>query len=454
MKKNLMDLEYEWSQQISNSFKNKIPNLFIIFFGIPGWGITTTLGMSGVHLKSLGHNPIRIYYIRGTKEFEKEIKNYDVVIYEELLRANRRKNGQLTAKSKKECQILHDSGCSIISAIGCNPKTNNKGIIKELNKLGFNVIEVYPKDRTLGIESIRLYGIGSTKAIDLFNRINEIPDISFVDQSDEDLEHKKPLSYVIPIYMDNEKIYEIENFLGYGWEHSKVLICPHCYGRVTLGKNEGEKLYSYKPFSNIPEYYSTLHIKNEKGFKIHMGKCPPAFEGDGFFEVITDKQKNIIDEICYLSKHEAGWDSRLINKEYYDKGQKVFVYAKNNIPLGYVAFRKKKFIVEQEHKHIFNLSNEINGIETYVLWDLYTFPFFRKKRIASYLIEYAKNKLNLDGDYLAVSMPVTSSAKELIIDSTNKYFIGYRDRGYLIIEKEELVRIGKIKEGTIVFTDK
>lgn len=98
----------------------------------------------------------------------------------------------------------------------------------------------------------------------------------------------------------------------------------------------------------------------------------------------------------------------------------------NNLPKGYVAF--------------YRLNLDQFG-EIYVLWDLYTFPAFRKKGIATKLIQYGIKVLKINKDYFGVSFPVRKVAHNIVLNNAGKYILAVEGNRYQKIEKKKLKEI-------------
>jgi len=364
----------------------------------------------------------------GAEVLEWYLKEQDkkLVVYDSLISYGMRKDGRLYKDYKLQCEKIFELGYSVISyAPPYRIKNKLKRVINELHNIGFMVEIIF---ENIPQEKINYLGFNTTpsvKAKSLYDRARKLIKVSLSNE----VPFNEPRYDYVPIYLGNTYVAKLDlndkRTTRSGWWETKILICPNCFKSITLGRDHENVDFLYD--SHRAYFgYNELKVKSERGFKQHIKRCKPAFAGDGIWEVENEKQKEIAEKFARFSRREAGWDFPLITTESFNEGAKAFIFVDNGLPKGYVAFNR--------------LNLDQFG-EIYVLWDVYSFPAFRKKGIATKLIQYGINVLKIDKDYFGVSFPVRKVAHNIVLNNVGKYILAVEGNSYQKIEKKKLKEI-------------
>lgn len=149
----------------------------------------------------------------------------------------------------------------------------------------------------------------------------------------------------------------------------------------------------------------TLDYKTENEFKGHIQTCPPVLN-PGINRISSnsnEKSHNLIDTFSRLSKNECGWSQQVYKSDFsYGDNVVAYVFVNEVGPVAYVAFRAKNFDTESlKGRH-------------YVLWDLFTFPKFRRQGLATTLVNHGIDDLGIDVSLFSASMPLKNNSKHIV----------------------------------------
>jgi len=182
----------------------------------------------------------------------------------------------------------------------------------------------------------------------------------------------------------------------FNWTGMRVPICPKC-----------------------------LMVSDEIEYKHHISKCKPVFSSDGNQDVKTDQQQEIAIQFAIFSKNETGKDYRSVTKKMFNEGLRAFIFVDKYHPIGFIPF--KKVVLEDLR-------------EIYVVCDMFTFPKFRGRGIASDLLNFGIEQLKIDRKNIACTFPVEKSAQNIILNNAIENVIRVRGNFSRKFIKEELSR--------------
>lgn len=239
------------------------------------------------------------------------------------------------------------------------------------------------------------------------------------------------MSFESLIYqMGDTEVWRLFNGIYTGRPYNKIFICPNCFESIHLGKDSETKKWTYKEENTIL-YNHTLACKTEKAFKTHINKCSSILNtGINRIDFNSDKiAHGIVDKLSKFSKNETKWDFQQVNKLDLSKKDKLIAYVfKNEVgPISFVAFRNETFILEGN-----------KTVQTYYLCDLFTFPLFRKKGIATKLIKYGIKDLNIYPFHFPVSYPLTKMSCNIVKNICENEVFAVYNKEYRIIKKDDI----------------
>ena len=228
------------------------------------------------------------------------------------------------------------------------------------------------------------------------------------------------------------------------WLQAKIYACPSCFKTVLLGRDSLVEKYIFKKskstFSFLRGWIKLIHvfetenIRTEEDFKKHHTTCVDETKKDGIYKVRSLKQKKIAANFAFYSHLDQCIDSPVLDENSFTEPIEVYLYIEHNTPQGYIAFWKKDLILEGTSKQVF------------VLWDLYTFPEFRRKGIATKLLDFGVRDLDIDTDIFTVSLPITIASAKMAVKRSTRDVLGWSAQGYIQGKKEELKESVRILE--------
>jgi GNAT superfamily N-acetyltransferase len=209
----------------------------------------------------------------------------------------------------------------------------------------------------------------------------------------------------VPTYLNGVVVHETCEPCEY--QDTKTLLCPGCLKAVTFGRDTDAH-----PYVNVelPGLFDKLdRVSTPRGFSHHTRRCPPAFPLDGIARAVTEQQRYIVKQFARLSKRDAGWDFPLVDDAFFENDVgTVFVYARDRVPVSYVAFRRQ----------------EIPDIgSTYLIWDLFTLRPFRRQGVATAVLDHGIRVLQIDRASLPVSLPCTAYSKRIIQNASTNVIV-------------------------------
>ncbi|NPD90447.1 MAG: GNAT family N-acetyltransferase [Asgard group archaeon] len=198
-----------------------------------------------------------------------------------------------------------------------------------------------------------------------------------------------------------------------GQNQMKVMVCPKCLRAIIIGRDSLREKYHHS--SN----HSWIRLTNESLFKPlkgpksmkeyydHLDRCKRVFRSCwhvpvGYY-VETKKQKEVAENLGYYSMISQCLSSNPVTREGLERGEIVLLHSNDDCPEGYVAFYPVSF---SENETIIN---------TYALWDMFTFQNFRRKGIATKLLKQGLRGLDINRDYFVVKTPISHKAASIII---------------------------------------
>lgn len=179
-----------------------------------------------------------------------------------------------------------------------------------------------------------------------------------------------------------------------GSPYGRVVLCPHCMAGTTLVSASPTGPYVFDREDAPGSYRAFADLAS------HLQTCAPAFRGNGIHRVDSDRQMRVAAELSDWSRREAGWDAPLYSDHLIMTDGAAYVFVRNGQPQGYALFRTLTF--------------DSGRGERTVIEDLYTFPGFRRQRVARRLLEHAMRQHVFNLDFLPVSYPVRPEAARLV----------------------------------------
>ncbi len=168
-------------------------------------------------------------------------------------------------------------------------------------------------------------------------------------------------------------------------------------------------------------------------FENHVKQCPAFYNQDGIFEVDSDVLKAVTCLYSFFSGRECGWNSTVVKMETFEEGLKSFVYVKNNIPVGYIAFKPREL--------------EGGGIQM-VLEEIFVIDSFRKKGLAKELLKHGIKELNIKT--LGVSAPVTPEGRDFLKKNITGEILLFKEGSshgtYEVLDINDLISLSKYSD--------
>lgn len=358
-----------------------------------------------------------------------------ILVSETIVSYSQCSTPRLPIQMQKQCERLYQCGCSVITTL---PKSSEiTELSQDLTIIGYNVIiqdeiddievDLFSFTRKERIQSpdVDALLVPYRKCIteiassdDCWKELTpDIPQgpqvLVYFPEKDQYITKYPMITYIGDIQVDC-----LEHPPTLGWVEAKLVYCPHCMKVILFGRDSQTDSFKFHPScGSRPE----LILVDETAFRHHVEKCPQPFPADGIHEVQTDHQKQITAKLSLIAKRECGWDSPTFAVHSFERGARAFILIRNGVPAAYVGFQKKT-------------CNDFG--ELYVLWDLYTFPEFRKQGLSSSLLDHAIEVLKIDKDSFFISFPVREGAKNIVMSRVGHNVGVVRGREYDIHEKE------------------
>ncbi len=154
----------------------------------------------------------------------------------------------------------------------------------------------------------------------------------------------------------------------------------------------------------------------------HLDRCKRVFRSnwhgpEGAY-VKTTKQKEVAVNFGYYSMISQFLFHNPITHAGFERGEVVLIHSNDDCPEGFVAF------------YPVNFTENNKLISTYALWDMFTFPNFRRMGIATKLLKDGLYSLDIDLDYFVVNTPINHKAASIIIHQEIDSLILKYDEGY------------------------
>jgi GNAT superfamily N-acetyltransferase len=395
-----------------------------IFIILRSNGITKPDDILKMSISLLDHNDFPVYpalvSICGINIIDKIVsEEHSRILISESIVSYAACSG-FSIQMQKQCEKLYQTGCSVITTL---PKDADFELIsKKMEEIGYYVKILDELNNVeFDLPSLRCDEKQPSIVVPLMKKFHET---HMTIQSSDDhwvvLSKDNPddpersvyfaekdrfiTKYPFRIYIGKTEVDCIENpdSVFIGWVEAKQMYCPHCMKDIVLGRDSQKNPFTYHPCFDL---HSELVLIDESAFWRHVGICPPQFPGDGIYEIQTDGQRKIAAILSLIAKRECGWDSPSIGVNSFEKGARAFILIQNGAPLSYLAFQRREF----------------DGIGLkYILWDLFTFPAFRKQGLSSSLLDHAIEVLDIDKDLFFISFPVRVGAKTIIMNRVGK----------------------------------
>ena len=210
------------------------------------------------------------------------------------------------------------------------------------------------------------------------------------------------INVTIPVKMGEHHIMDWE--AGAARPFNVLLLCPKCSLSSHLGKYDNEDEYGYEDEDTI-KCEHTLMCQSIDEYNQHIEDCDSPFT-KGINKVdsqSTPVEYQFVVDFAKWSRRDAEWDFPLVGKQDLETGKTIaFVYVNEVGPVSYIAFQSQQFKFKP-----------IKG-EAFVLWDMYTYPKFRRNGIATELINCGIDDLRVDRSYIPVSYPWNEKSKGII----------------------------------------
>jgi ribosomal protein S18 acetylase RimI-like enzyme len=248
----------------------------------------------------------------------------------------------------------------------------------------------------------------------------------------------KCLSYQLGEYevMGKYEMIRLGELFSTSRRFSKIFVCPNCLKSIHLGRNSEDEKWEYDA-DDTHRSENTLSSKTEKGFKIHVKKCKSVLScGINRIDFnSSEKAHYIVCQLARFSMNETGWANSQVHIDDFRRKNEVVAYVLVNEvgPIGYVAFRLK---TRSKKEQITSL---------YFLWDLYIFPTFRKRGLATKLVEYGIKDLGINKSTLPVSCPLTESSINIVKNiASDKIILFKSGEEQHTIDKDDIEKCVKV----------
>ncbi len=226
------------------------------------------------------------------------------------------------------------------------------------------------------------------------------------------IEYNVPMS----IFYPSGPILTFEDNWGYyekGQNQMKVMVCPKCLRAIIIGRDSLQEKYYHS------NQHSWIRLTNENLFEPlagpksmveyykHLDRCKRVFRSnwqnpEGTL-VRTAKQIEVAVNFGYYSMISQNLFHNPITHTRLERGEVVLIHSNDDCPEGYVAFYPVNFTEDNKMK------------STHALWDIFTFPNFRRRGIATKLLKDGLHYLDIDLDCFVVNTPISHKAASIII---------------------------------------
>lgn len=302
------------------------------------------------------------------------------------------------------CRFVHDF-ITCLSPDDCAAAMEVKDLLR---KIGFHVILF----KFRNVPGYNIYEAAIDEALRDLDDEERFP-VNFNHLSDK-IYYSRGRSDV-PVYLNGVKIHEFDTPCEYS--DTKALLCPGCFKAITFGRDDESQIYVKTEEAEI--FDDLDKVSTPRGFTHHTRHCLSPFPKEGICKVVTNQQQYSIKRLALLSKKDAHWDFALVDDSFFRDGDGiVYAYVNNGIPASYVAFLRKDIP---------------NHGSTYVIWDLYTLMPYRRRGLATAVLDYGIEELGINREYLPVSLPLTKYSRNIIPKTSTKYLMG---RGGKLYDRE------------------
>lgn len=212
----------------------------------------------------------------------------------------------------------------------------------------------------------------------------------------------------VPCYIADCQIDEKNVFLSSNIEKPNIYFCPGCFKAALYVKSNGK----YYFLECEEEFFDKEYFfQKETTFKKHLSTCSNGFKRQNnlhIFEVATKKQQSMILRIGQFSQWAQGLDSAMTNEKKFSLGNfSVFVFTHDflnhdrykKIPIGYISVMMK---------YNDKLVKEIPVIE-----DIFVFKRFRRRGIATELLDYVVQEYKIKKD-IGAQLEIADSFQSIL----------------------------------------